>query len=316
MSRARVTGAGGQDGSYLVELLLDRGYEVVATVRDSGADQPNLVGVRDRVEMVGVDLLHPGGLDALLRRYRPSEIYNLASPTSVPRSWEEPGETMQVAAIATTALLEAIRSFDQSIRFCQASSSEIFGEPAQIPQTERTPIAPITPYGVGKAAAQLLVSSYRRRYGMHAGSAILYNHESPRRPPSFLPAKVAHGGYAIAAGTATELVLGDLDARRDWGFAPDYVDAMWRMLQQREPADYIVATGELHSVRELAEIAFAHVGLDSGTHIRVDETLKRGRAQAQAYSTVGDASKARQQLGWSPSVTFEQLVQLLVDEAA
>jgi GDPmannose 4,6-dehydratase len=271
--------------------------------------------VRDRIDEVEADLLDVDALEALVRSRRPAEIYNLASPTSVLRSWEQPLEIAQLGAVGTTALLEAARRVDETIRICHASSSEVFGEPAEVPQTEATPLAPVTPYGVAKAAGQLIVAAYRRRYGMHAGSAILYNHESPRRPTSFLPSKVAHGVKAIAAGAAHELVLGDLEARRDWGFAPDYVEAMWLMLRRDEPGDYVVATGELHSVRELAEVAFAHVGLEWQDHVRVDESLKRGAAQAQTYSTVGDASKARAELGWAPSVGFVELVHLLVDAA-
>jgi GDPmannose 4,6-dehydratase len=280
---------------YLTELLESKGYEVVGLARGD------------------VDLLDQDALARVLGEHRPDEVYNLASPSFVPRSWEYPVETAEFAAVGVTSLLEAVRAVDGGIRVYQASSSEIFGEPAEVPQTESTPLAPVTPYGVAKAYGHFIIGSYRRRYGLHASAGILYNHESPRRPTSFLPSKVAHGVAAIAAGRERELVLGDLDAQRDWGYARDYVDAMWRMLQQDEAGDYVIATGELHTVGELVEIAFAHVGLDWRDHVRVDESLKRG--QAELHHLVGDASKARERLGWAPSVTFEELVKLLVDAA-
>jgi GDPmannose 4,6-dehydratase len=313
LSRALVTGIGGQDGSYLAELLLERGYEVVGVVRDTSVALPNLSAVRARLELVEVDLLDQDALARVLAEHRPHEVYNLASPSFVPRSWEHPVETAEFAAVGVTSLLEAVRAVDDGMHIYQASSSEIFGEPAEVPQTESTPLAPVTPYGVAKAYGHFIIGSYRRRYGLHASAGILYNHESPRRPTSFLPSKVAHGVAAIAAGRERELVLGDLDAQRDWGYARDYVDAMWRMLQQDEAGDYVIATGELHTVGELVEIAFAHVGLDWRDHVRVDESLKRG--QAELHHLVGDASKARERLGWAPSVTFEELVKLLVDAA-
>jgi len=311
--RAIVTGAGGQDGSYLAELLLDRGYDVVGVVRDAARDYPNLAAVRDRVQLVQADMLDREALTAVLREHAPREVYNLASPSFVPRSWEYPVETAEFAAVGVTSLLEAIRAVDPTIRVYQASSSEIFGEPAETPQTESTPLGPVTPYGVAKAYGHFIIGSYRRRYGLHASGGILYNHESPRRPLDFLPSKVAHGVAAIAAGRDTGLVLGDLDAQRDWGYARDYVEAMWRIVQQDESRDYVIATGELHSVRELVEAAFGHVGLDWREHVRVDESLKRG--QAELHRLVGDASVAREQLDWSPSVSFEELVALLVDAA-
>jgi GDPmannose 4,6-dehydratase len=314
MSRALVTGIGGQDGSYLAELLLDRGYHVVGLVRDASHDYVNLVHVSDRVELVSGDLLDTRVLTALLREHRPREVYNLASPSFVPRSWDYPVETAEFAAVGVTALLEAVREVDDAIRVYQASSSEIFGEPGEVPQTESTRLSPVTPYGVAKAYGHFIVGSYRRRYGLHASCGILYNHESPRRPTSFLPSKVAHGVAAIAAGRETDLALGDLDAQRDWGYARDYVEAMWAMVQQAEPDDYVIATGELHSVGELVEIAFAHAGLDWRAHVRVDESLKRG--QAELHRLVGDPSRAQSRLGWQRTVSFEELVALLVDVAA
>jgi len=307
--RALVTGAGGQDGSYLAESLLERGYEVVGIVRDAKRAYDHLAGV----ELVEVDLLDQAALARVLREHRPREVYNLASPSFVPRSWEHPVETAEFAAVGVTSLLEAIRAVDGGIRVYQASSSEIFGEPAEVPQSESTPLAPVTPYGVAKAYGHFITGSYRRRYGLHASAGILYNHESPRRPENFLPSKVAHAVARIASGDESELQLGDLDAQRDWGYACDSVEAMRLMLQQDEPGDYVIATGELHSVRELVEVAFSHVGLDWQDHVRVDESLKRG--QAELHHLVGDASKARERLGWRPTVTFEELVALLVDAA-
>jgi len=312
--RAVVTGAAGQDGSYLAELLLDEGYDVVGVVRDPHGAHASLAGVRGRIELVEVDLLDQDALAATLRAHRPTEVYNLASPSFVPRSWEHPVETAEFAAVGVTSLLEAVRAVDATIRVYQASSSEIFGEPAEVPQTESTPLSPVTPYGVAKAYGHFIVGSYRRRYGLHASGGILYNHESPRRPVDFLPSKVAHAAAAISLGLETELTLGDLDAQRDWGYAKDYVQAMWRIVQRDEPGDYVIATGELHTVRELTEIAFAHVGLDWQAHVRVDESLKRG--QAELHHLVGDARKARETLGWQPSIGFEALVRLLVDAAA
>ena len=283
---------------------------MVGVVRDVSRGYEQLEGV----ELVEVDLLDQAALAGVLRTHGPHEVYNLASPSFVPRSWEHPVETAEFAAVGVTSLLEAVRAVDDGIRVYQASSSEIFGEPAEVPQSEATPLAPVTPYGIAKAYGHFIIGSYRRRYGLHASAGILYNHESPRRRESFLPSKVAHAVARIAGGDTAELQLGDLDAQRDWGYACDSVEAMRLMLQQDEPGDYVIATGELHSVREVVEVAFSHVGLDWRDHVRVDESLKRG--QAELHHLVGDASKAREQLGWKPSVTFEELVALLVDAAA
>jgi GDPmannose 4,6-dehydratase len=311
--RALVTGAAGQDGSYLAELLLGEGYDVVGVVRDPEGTHESLAAVRDRVELVEVDLLDQDALAATLRAHRSTEVYNLASPSFVPRSWEYPVETAEFAAVGVTSLLEAVRAVDPGIRVYQASSSEIFGEPLEVPQTESTPLSPVTPYGVAKAYGHFIIGSYRRRYGLHVSGGILYNHESPRRPVDFLPSKVAHAAAAISLGLETELKLGDLDAQRDWGYAKDYVKAMWRIVQRDEPGDYVIATGKLHTVRDLTEIAFAHVGLDWQAHVRVDDTLKRG--QAELHHLVGDAGKARETLGWQPTIGFDELVRLLVDAA-
>src|SRR5262245_46224270 len=234
MRRALITGIGGQDGSLLAELLLERGYEVVGVVRPGSTEYDNLEALEGRVELYEADLLHQTSLAQALRAFDPDEVYNLAAPSFVPASWERPVETAEFAAVGATSVLEAIRAVDPAIRFYQASSSEIFGEPRETPQTEETPLAPVTPYGVAKAYAHYIVGSYRRRYGLFACSGILYNHESPRRPLDFVPRKVAHAAAAISLGLQEEVVLGDLDARRDWGYAGDYVRAMWLMLQQEQ----------------------------------------------------------------------------------
>jgi GDPmannose 4,6-dehydratase len=291
LTKAVVTGSRGQDGSYLTELLAGRGYEVV------GVDRGD------------VDLTSRDDVESLLRDVAPRELYNLASPSFVPESWERPEEALRVGALAVGVMLAAVASVDPAIRFFQASSAEVFGASTDVPRTEATPYRPRSPYAAAKACADSLVASYREHLGLHASSGILFNHESPRRPAHFLPAKVARGAAAIAAGRETELVLGNLDAQRDWGYAPDYVEAMWRIVHHDDPGDYVVATGELHSVRELVELAFAHVGLDWREHVRVDESLVRGDERP----VVGDATKARTTLGWAPTVGFEELVRLLVD---
>ena len=311
MKRAMITGIGGQDGSYLAELLLENGYEVVGLVRPSVHQFENLAAVEDKVELYEADLLHQTSLTQALLAANPDEVYNLAAPSFVPASWDRPVETAEFAAVGATSLLEAIRTVNPGIRFYQASSSEIFGDPRESPQDEETPLAPVTPYGVAKAYAHFSARSYRHRYGLFACSGILYNHESPRRPLEFLPRKVAHGAAAISLGLQQELVLGDLDARRDWGYAQDYVRAMWLMLQQETPDDYIVASGEDHSVRQLVQCAFTHVGLDWQEYVRVDSALERGAAEL--HRLVGNPAKARSELGWQPEVEFTQLVHLLVD---
>ena len=310
--RALITGIGGQDGSYLAELLLDEGYEVYGVVRRAPSEPyPNLGAIRERVELIQADLLDQLSLVEALQSCAPHEVYNLAAPSFVPASWRQPVVTAEFAAVGATALLEAIRHVDTGIRFYQASSSEIFGEPVETPQNEETPLSPLTPYGVAKAYAHFVTRSYRRRYGLHASSGILYNHESPRRPLDFVPRKVAHAAAAISLGLSGELRLGDLDARRDWGYAADYVRAMWLMVKEDEADDYVVASGVSHSVRELVECAFGHVGLDWKEYVHIDESLQRGAAEL--HDLVGDATKARERLGWTPSLDFEGLVQLLVD---
>ena len=303
--RALITGIGGQDGSLLAELLLGKGYAVYGVARRAHDD------VDPRIEVVETDLLDGAALRAALREARPDEVYNLASPSFVPQSWDAPVETAEFAAVGVTSLLEAVRDVAPDARVYQASSSEIFGAPHESPQTEETKLHPVTPYGVAKAYGHLILGSYRARYGLHLSSGILYNHESPRRLPSFLPRKVALGAASIALGLEQELVLGDLAARRDWGYAADYVRAMWLMLQQDEPGDYVIATGESHSVEELVELAFSHVGLNWRDHVRVDPALVRGKAEL--HDLVGDSSRARRLLGWAPAVDFRRLVELLVD---
>ena len=309
---ALITGIGGQDGSLLAALLLEQGYLVAGIVRrEPAVYAENLAGVLDRITLVEADLLDKRSLAAALRATRPTEVYNLASPSFVPRSWDEPVATAEFAAVGVTSLLEAIREVDPSVRFYQASSSEIFGEPLETPQRETTPLSPVTPYGVAKAYGHFIAHSYRRRYAMFICCGILYNHESPRRPLDFLPRKVTHAAAAISLGLEQDLVLGDLDARRDWGWAEDYVRAMWLMLQQDEPDDYVVATGVAHSVRELVECAFGAVGLDWQEHVRSDSAFRRGAAEL--HDLVGDATRARERLGWAPTVVLEELVKLLVD---
>jgi GDPmannose 4,6-dehydratase len=309
--RALITGIGGQDGSLLAELLLDQGYDVSGVVRRSGASYPNLAPIRERIDLVEADLSDQLALVRALRAAKPHEVYNLASVSFVPASWEQPVLTAELAAVGVTALLEAIREVDSAIRFYQASSSEIFGEPLESPQTEETPLSPLTPYGVAKAYAHFIVRSYRIRYGMHASAGILYNHESPRRPLEFVPRKVAHAAAAISLGLEGELWLGDLDSRRDWGYAGDYVRAMWLMVQQDEGDDYVVATGVTRSVRDLVETAFGHVGLDWREYVHIDESIVRG--SAELHNLVGDPAKAKRKLGWEPTVSFEGLVDVMVD---
>jgi GDPmannose 4,6-dehydratase len=309
--RALITGVGGQDGSLLAELLVAEGYEVYGVIRRDGSSYPNLEGIRDKVELIQADLTDQAALAEALRACRPGEVYNLASVSFVPMSWEQPVLTAELAAVGATSLLEAIRAVDESIRFYQASSSEIFGEPVASPQHEGTPLNPLTPYGVAKAYAHFIARSYRKRYGLHASCGILFNHTSPRQSVEFLPRKVANAAASISLGRSSEVSLGELTARRDWGYARDYVRAQWLMLQQDVPDDYVIATGETHSVEELVTVAFEHVGLDWRDHVRVDESLKRGKAEL--HDLVGDAARAQQQLGWQRQVSFEELVRLLVD---
>ncbi len=309
---AAITGIGGQDGALLSELLLDDGDEVFGIVRRPPADYAgNLANVTGRVVLLQADLLDTAALAALLREIRPSEVYNLAAPSFVPRSWDEPVLTAEIAALGATSLLEAVRNTDPTVHVYQASSSEIFGQPLESPQTEATPLAPLTPYGISKAYAHFIAGAYRRRYGMFVSCGILYNHESPLRPVEFLPRKVARAAAAISLGIESQLVLGDLSAQRDWGSAKDYVRAMRAMLRHHESGDFVVATGEVHTVEELVECAFRTVGLEWRNHVTTDSQLYRG--SAEHHRLVGDASKATRELGWAPSVTFEELIRSLVE---
>ena len=311
MPRALITGISGQDGSYLAELLLDKGYEVFGVVRGSTSSRfPNLDAVRADVELMQGDLLDQLTLVEAITRFRPQELYNLAATSFVPASWHQPVMTAQFTAVGVTSMLEAARVVDPEIRIYQASSSEIFGAAVESPQSEGTPWRPHNPYGVAKLYGHAMVASYRDRYGLHASSGIVYNHESPRRPVEFVSRKVTRGAAAIKLGLADELALGDLDATRDWGYAGDFVEAMWLMLQQDEPGDYVIATGQSRSVRDLVNTAFAHVGLNAEDHVRVDPELVRPR---EAVTLVGDPAKAREQLGWEPRTSFEELVALMVD---
>jgi GDPmannose 4,6-dehydratase len=309
--RALVTGIGGQDGSYLAELLLGHGYDVFGTVLGSPESYLTLEPIRDRITFLELDLTDGEAVAAAIREVRPDETYHLASVSFVPASWEDPVGTSTFAAAAPSALLNALGRERPEGRFLNAASGEIFGTPEHVPQSERTPVAPITPYGAGKAFAHFLTGAFRRHYGLHACSAILFNHESPRRPEQFVTRKVSRGAAAISLGLEQELQLGDLSARRDWGFAGDYVRAMWTILQADEPDDYVVATGEAHSVEEFVAAAFEHVGLDWREHVRFDESFARGASDSPAL--VGDPTKISERLGWEPEVRFEELVKMLVD---
>jgi GDPmannose 4,6-dehydratase len=309
--RALITGITGQDGSYLAELLLDKGYDVWGMVRRSSTESyTRIEQIRDRISFVQADLLDQPSLTAALEQAEPDEVYNLAAQSFVPTSWGQPVLTAEFTAVGVTRLLEAIRQVDPRIRFYQASSSEMYGQVRETPQTELTPFHPRSPYGVAKAYGHYITVNYRESYDMFCCSGILFNHESPRRGLEFVTRKVTHGVARIKHGLDEHLYLGNLDARRDWGFAGDYVDAMWRMLQQDDPDDYVVATGETHTVERLVDLAFARAGLDRETHLRIDPSLIR---PAEVDLLVGDYSKAQQVLGWSPTVDFEGLVNMMVD---
>jgi GDPmannose 4,6-dehydratase len=309
--RAVITGITGQDGSYLAELLLERGYEVVGVVRRSSS--PNLWRIEhllDRVTLRPADLLDQMSLMRIVQDVRPHELYNLAAMSFVPASWDQPLLTGEFNAQGVTRMLEAIRQVDPAVKIYQASSSEMYGRVREVPQTEMTPFYPRSPYGVSKVFAHYITVNYRESYGMFAVSGILFNHESPRRGLEFVTRKVTDGVARIKLGLADHVSLGNLDAHRDWGFAGDYVRAMWQMLQQEQADDYVIATGQSHSVRQLVETAFGHVGLDWNKYVRIDPALLR---PAEVDHLIGDASKARAVLGWSPSITFEQLVAMMVD---
>jgi GDPmannose 4,6-dehydratase len=306
-----ITGITGQDGSYLAELLLDKGYEVFGMTRRASTENVERIGhLVDRVNLLQGDLLDPHSLVTALRTAEPHEVYNLAAQSFVPTSWNQPVLTAEFTAVGVTRLLEAVRTVDPEIRFYQASSSEMFGKVREVPQTERTPFYPRSPYGVAKTYAHYITVNYRESYGLYAVSGILFNHESPRRGLEFVTRKISDGVARIKLVLAEELRLGNVDAERDWGFAGDYVDAMWRMLQPDEPDDYVVATGEPHSVREFYENAFSHAGLDAERCVKTDPEFMR---PAEVDHLVGDASKAKRELGWEPRHSFRELVEMMVD---
>lgn len=308
---ALITGITGQDGSYLAELLLEKGYRVVGMVRRASTENyERIEHIRDRIELLQGDLLDQSSLIALLQQVTPDEVYNLAAQSFVPTSWSQPVLTAEFTAVGVARMLEAIRIVNPKIRFYQASSSEMYGKVREVPQTELTPFYPRSPYAVAKAYGHYLTVNYRESYGMFAVSGILFNHESPRRGLEFVTRKVTDGVARIKLGLAKELRLGNLDAKRDWGFAGDYVDAMWRMLQQDEADDYVVATNKTHSVRYLVETAFGHVDLDWQKHVVLDERFVR---PAEVDLLIGDATKAREKLGWEPKVSFEQMIAMMVD---
>ncbi len=309
--RALITGITGQDGSYLAELLLDRDYEVHGMVRRSSTERfDRIEHIRNRVTLHQGDLLDQRSLVDTMRAARPDEIYNLAAMSFVAASWVQPTLTTEFSGTGVTRMLEAMREVCPRARFYQASSSEMFGKVLEVPQTETTPFYPRSPYGVAKVYGHFITVNYRESYGLHATSGILFNHESPRRGLEFVTRKVTWHAAAIKLGLETELRLGNLDAERDWGYAGDYVRAMWLMLQQDEPGDYVVATGIAHSVRDCVEVAFEHVGVSPDDHIVLDPAYLR---PAEVAHLVGDAGKARRTLGWEPEVSFEQLIRMMVD---
>jgi GDPmannose 4,6-dehydratase len=311
MKTALITGVTGQDGSYLAELLLEKGYRVVGMQRRTSTETVGRIAhLLDRIELVQGDLLDQLSLIDIFQRYQPDEVYNLAAQSFVPTSWQQPVLTGEFTAIGVTRMLEALRIIKPDARFYQASSSEMFGKVQAVPQTETTPFYPRSPYGISKLYGHWITINYRESYDLFACSGILFNHESPRRGLEFVTRKITHGVARIKLGLAENLPLGNLDAQRDWGYAPDYVYAMWLMLQQDRPDDFVVATGRTHSVERLCELAFEAAGQNWRDHVVTDERFLR---PAEVDLLVGDASKARGQLGWEPSVSFEQMVEIMVD---
>ena len=311
MPTALITGITGQDGSYLAEFLLSKGYRVFGMTRRSSTDAyERIAHIRDRIELIQGDLLDQASLITALSEAEPEEVYNLAAQSFVPTSWNQPVLTGEFTALGVTRMLESIRTVDPSIRFYQASSSEMFGKVREVPQNEMTPFYPRSPYGVAKAYGHGITVNYRESYGLFAVSGILFNHESPRRGLEFVTRKVSYGVARIALGLETSLRLGNLDAERDWGFAGDYVRAMWLMLQRGAPEDFVVATGVAHSVRDLCVVAFEHVGLDFEDHVVIDSSFLR---PAEVDHLLGDASKAHAELGWKVDVDFKHLIEMMVD---
>jgi len=308
---ALITGITGQDGSYLAEFLLSKGYRVCGMVRRASVENVERINhIRHKIELFQGDLLDQYSLISVLQEVRPSEVYNLAAQSFVPTSWNQPVLTSEFTAIGVTRVLEAIRLVDPKIRFYQASSSEMYGRVRETPQSEMTPFYPRSPYGVAKVYGHYITVNYRESYNLFAVSGILFNHESPRRGLEFVTRKVTDGVAKIKLGQANELRLGNLDARRDWGFAGDYVEAMWLMLQQDEADDYVIATGETHTVQKLVEVAFSHAGLDWKKYLKLDPKFLR---PAEVDLLIGDPSKAMNKLGWKPKVSFEQMIQMMVD---
>jgi GDPmannose 4,6-dehydratase len=308
---ALVTGITGQDGSYLAEHLLEKGYRVFGMVRRASTENfQRIEHLRDRIQLLQGDLLDQTSIAAVFDQVRPDEVYNLAAMSFVPTSWQKPVLTAEFTAVGVTRVLDALRQACPRARFYQASSSEMFGKVRETPQTETTPFHPRSPYGVSKVYGHFITVNYRESYGLYACSGILFNHESPRRGLEFVTRKITHGAARIKLGLASELRLGNLQAKRDWGFAGDYVRAMWLMLQQDEPDDYVIGTGETHSVEEFVRIAFDHLGLDWRRHVVIDPQFYR---PAEVDLLLGNPGKARRKLGWEPEVSFEQLVTLMVD---
>jgi len=311
LPKALITGITGQDGSHLADFLLEKGYEVVGLVRrTSTVNFSRIEHVQERVTLVSGDMLDQPSLRAAIEEHRPDEVYNLAAQSFVQTSWVQPVFTGEATALSVTRILEAIRTVDPSIRFYQASSSEQFGKVREVPQTENTPFYPRSPYGVAKVYGHWITVNYRESYGMHATCGILFNHEGPRRGLEFVTRKITHGAASIKLELTDKLALGNLDARRDWGYAGDYVRAMWMMLQQDEPDDYVIASGETHSVEQFCEAAFGYLNLDWRDYVVQDPRFMR---PAEVDLLVGDPSKAGRKLGWEPTVSFEQLVQMMVD---
>ena len=309
--RALITGITGQDGSYLAELLLEKDYEVFGLVRRSSTVNFERIGhLQDKIELISGDLLDQKSLVSALQTARPQEVYNLGAQSFVPVSWDQPMLTGEVTGLGVTRLLEAIRTCDENIRFYQASTSELFGKAQETPQNEQTAFYPRSPYGVSKLYAHWITINYRESYGLFACTGILFNHESPRRGREFVTRKITHGVARIKCGLDQELRLGNLDSCRDWGYASDFVRAMWMMLQQDEPDDYVIATGTTRTIGEFCEAAFAHAGLDWRQYVVVDERFLR---PAEVYTLLGDATKAREKLGWEPEVGFEEMVRQMVD---
>ena len=311
MPTALITGITGQDGSYLAELLLSKGYRVIGVARRSSTvTNERIEHLLDDITVVQGDLHDQGSLLALLEEYQPSEVYNLAAQSFVPTSWNQPALTGDITALGVTRILEAVRFVNPKIRFYQASSSEMFGRVLEVPQTETTPFYPRSPYGVAKVYGHWITVNYRESFNMFAASGILFNHESPRRGHEFVTRKITDGVARIKLGHAKELRLGNLESQRDWGFAGDYVDAMWRMLQQDQPGSFVIGMGETHSVREFCEAAFGRVDLDYNDHVIQDEKFYR---PAEVDLLISDPSKARSVLGWEPAVSFKELVVMMVD---